>query len=159
MFIHNLNSKKMIKKNYFLAVIILIAGTMITGCNSTDNKIENAENKLQAANDNVSAAKQDLNNAIKDSLTEYQKFKQESNEKIAAFDNSISELKVKIAKEKKENKARYERKLAGLEQQNRNMKKDLEEFKEDGKEKWYSFKAKFNYDMDNLGTAIKGFFN
>ena len=144
---------------YFLAVTMIIAGTMFTGCNSSGNKIENAENKLEAANDNVSAAKQDLNQAIKDSLTEYQKFKKESDERIMAFDKNIAELKVKIANEKKENKARYEKKLNGLEQQNRKMKKDLEEYKEEGKEKWYSFRVKFNSDMDNLGTALKGFFN
>jgi len=149
----------MIKMFYFLAVTMIIAGTMFTGCNSSGNKIENAENKLEAANDNVSAAKQDLNQAIKDSLTEYQKFKKESDERIMAFDKNIAELKVKIANEKKENKARYEKKLNGLEQQNRKMKKDLEEYKEEGKEKWYSFRVKFNSDMDNLGTALKGFFN
>ena len=125
---------------YFLAVTMIIAGTMFTGCNSSGNKIENAENKLEAANDNVSAAKQDLNQAIKDSLTEYQKFKKESDERIMAFDKNIAELKVKIANEKKENKARYEKKLNGLEQQNRKMKKDLEEYKEEGKEKLYFVK-------------------
>ena len=78
-------------------------------------------------------------------------------EKIDANEKSIAEFKARIAKEKRENRAKYEKKLAGLEQKNSDMKKKLDEYKEDGKEKWTSFKNEFSHDMDELGKALKGF--
>ena len=53
----------------------------------------------------------------------------------------------------------YEKRLAELEQQNRELQKKLDEYKEEGKEKWNSFKDKFSQNLDSLGIAIKGFFN
>lgn len=35
--------------------------------------------------------------------------------------------------------------------------KKIEEFKADGTEKWDSFKHKLNHDLEELGTALKGF--
>ena len=35
------------------------------------------------------------------------------------------------------------------------MKKRLEEYKDEGQEKWTSFKSEFNHDMDELGKAFK----
>ena len=140
-----------------LAVTVFIAGTMLTNCKSSTEKVENAENKLQEAKDNVIDAKQDLNKTRKDSITEYQKFKKESEEKINAHDLSIAEFKARVANEKKENRAKYEKKLAELEQKNSDLKKKLEDYKEDGKDNWDSFKLKFNHDLDELGKALKGF--
>jgi molybdopterin synthase catalytic subunit len=48
-------------------------------------------------------------------------------------------------------------KLAQIEQQNSDLKKNLADFKEESKEKWDSFKVKFSHDMDNLGKALKAF--
>ena len=35
------------------------------------------------------------------------------------------------------------------------MKKRLEDYKADSKDKWESFKTEFNHDMDELGSAFK----
>ncbi len=78
-------------------------------------------------------------------------------EKISSYEKSIGELKAKIANETKENLANYEKKLAELEQKTSEMKKKLEEYKEEGKEKWDSYKLKFNNDLDELGKALKNF--
>jgi len=42
-----------------------------------------------------------------------------------------------------------------LEQKSGEMKTKLEEYKEDGRENWISFKDEFNYDMEELGNALK----
>jgi hypothetical protein len=34
----------------------------------------------------------------------------------------------------------------------------LESYKDEGKEKWESFKKEFNHDMDELGKSIKDLF-
>ncbi len=35
------------------------------------------------------------------------------------------------------------------------MKKKMENYKEEGKDKWEIFKAEFSHDMDELGKAFK----
>lgn len=132
---------------FTLAVTTFMAGIMLTGCQSSADKVKDAK-------DNVTEAKQDLNQAVKDSI---EQFKQESEAKISANDVSINDLKAKIATERKENKADYEKKLAALEQKNSDMKKKLAEFKDDEQTKWKTFKNEFNHDMDELGNAFKDF--
>ncbi len=35
------------------------------------------------------------------------------------------------------------------------MKIKMDNYKEDGKEKWEAFKSEFSHDMDELGSALK----
>ena len=82
------------KRVFILALAPLIAGIMLCSCQSSSEKIKNAENEVQEAN-------QDLNEVRQDSITEYQKFKIESDEKIAAHEQNIAEFKARISNEKK----------------------------------------------------------
>jgi predicted transcriptional regulator len=137
-----------------LAIAVFMAGTMLSSCQSSADKVKNAQDKVQDAQDKVVVAKQELNQAIKDSI---QQFRKESEVKIIANEKSIAEFKARIAKEKKENRVQYEKRLAELEQQNRDMKKRLEDFREDGKENWASFRNKFNHDMEEMGKSFHDF--
>jgi hypothetical protein len=42
-----------------------------------------------------------------------------------------------------------------LEKQNSDLKMRLENYKEEGKEKWEIFKTKFTHDMEVMGDALK----
>ena len=42
-----------------------------------------------------------------------------------------------------------------LEQKNTELKKILSDYKDEGQDKWTSFKNEFNHDMDELGKAFK----
>jgi hypothetical protein len=37
------------------------------------------------------------------------------------------------------------------------MRKRLDEFRENGKENWISFRTKFNHDMEKMGNAFHDF--
>ena len=78
-------------------------------------------------------------------------------EKISSYEKSIGELKARIAKETKENIAKYEKTLTNLEHQASEIKKKFNEYKEEGKDKWASYNDKFNSDLDELGKALKNF--
>jgi len=78
-------------------------------------------------------------------------------EKINSYEKSIGELKARIAKETKENIAKYEKTLAELEQKAGDIKKMVHAYKEEGKDKWNAYNAKFNSDLDELGKALKNF--
>lgn len=134
-----------------LSIIAIVAGAISTSAAQEPDK------KSEKARENIKEGKKDLKIAQKDSVTEFKKFKKESEEKIAANEKSIVDFKTKIAKEKKETRAANEKKIAKLEQKNVELKKKLESYKEGDKEKWDKFKTEFNHDMDELGKALKDF--
>jgi hypothetical protein len=129
----------------FLAMIVFVAGTMLTGCKPFMNKVINArENELDV--------KEDLNLVLKDSV---QRFKDESKEIIGNYEASISEFRLITAKENKENKASHEKKLGKLEQEISDLNKRLDDYKGEGQTAWTSFKNEFNHDMDEVGKELQ----
>ena len=141
-----------------LAITALMAGTVSTVYGQTpDKKAEQARENLKDAKHDEVKANKDLKKAQKDSVSEYQKFKKEAEVKFAEHQKSFIDFKARIAKEKAENKAQYEKKLAILEQKNTDLQKKLDDYKEAGKDKWDAFTHKFNHDMNELGTSLKNF--
>lgn len=131
-----------------IAASTFITGAILTSCNTSAEKVENAQN-------NVTEANKDLDKANKEYLADIENYKKETADKIAANDQSITEFNVRIENEKKEAKADYKKKIAELEQKNSDMKKKMDDYKAEGKEKWEIFKTEFSHDMDELGNAFK----
>lgn len=141
------------KKTIFtLAIATFMLGIVLTSCQSSENKVENAQDNLQEAQKKLDNANQALNQAVKDSI---QQFKQESQAIIVLNDKKIAEFKAKISKQKKENRDQYEKTLAELERKNAAMKQKLSNYKDEELNAWQSFKREVNYDMKELGDAIK----
>lgn len=131
-----------------LTASALLAGAILTSCNTPAQKVENAEEKVEAAND-------DLNDANEAYQKEIDSYRKEADEKIAANNKSIAEFNARIALEKKDAQDDYRRQIATLEQKNSDLKKKMDDYKADGKEKWEQFKTEFSRDMDELGKAFK----
>jgi uncharacterized protein YccT (UPF0319 family) len=142
----------MYKSLFILALALPLAGFMITGCQQSDSKVEKARDKLQDAEEQVVVANQELNQTLNDSI---QLFKKESGELIISYEKSIAELKTKLENEKEENKIIMEKKLALLEQKSEDLKIKLQEYEEEGTDKWTAFKNEFNHDLEQLGAALK----
>ena len=128
-----------------LAIITFMAGTIsITNGQKPDKKSVEARENLKEAQ--------------KDSISEYQKFKKESEIKIKDNEQSITDLKVKHSKMTAKDNANYQEKVSALEAKNNNLKKKLTDYNKDGEQdKWTSFKNEFNHDMNELGKALKDF--
>jgi len=131
-----------------LAASVFITGAFLTSCNSPSKKVENAE-------DNVKEANQDLDKANAEYLADIESYRKEAADKIAANNRSIAEFNVRIENEKKDAKADYKKKIAALEQKNSDMKKKMDEYKAEGKDKWEAFKIEFNHDLEEIGKAFK----
>jgi hypothetical protein len=138
---------------FTLAMTSIIAGTMITSCNSSAKKVENAQIKVEQTETDAEVAYNNLRKEQKDSVDEAQKFKSEANERIIAQQKSIIILKERIAKKKAKNHIESEKRLAELEILNTNLKKELDEYKNETK--WTIFKSKFQREMDQLGEDIQ----
>lgn len=135
---------------------LFVAGTIFTGCSSDSKKIENAELKVQDAKADVKDAKQDLEEAHQGStISDFQKFKNESNDEINNNERRIAELKIEIKGEKAEARQKDEAKLDKLEKSNTELKEKLNGYSNDGKSDWQEFKTEFKHDLDGIGLAFK----
>ena len=143
-----LKKLKMRKSILALAACALISGAMFTGCNTPAAKVANAQ-------DNVVQANHDLEKANQEYRADIENYRKAESERIAANDRSIADLKASMEKSKKAAKADYKKKVALLEEKNADMKRKLADYKEDGKDKWATFKTEFSHDMDELGQAFK----
>ncbi len=76
----------------------------------------------------------------------------EANEKrIDSFKEKMEEASLKV-------KAKFSEEMAVLEQKNRDLKKKLEKYKNEGQSKLKEFKTNFTHDMDGIGKTMKDLF-
>jgi hypothetical protein len=131
-----------------LAACTFITGAVLTSCNTPAEKVENAQ-------ENVIQANKDLDQANQEYLADIDNYRMETASRIAANEQTIAEVNAGMEHERKAVRAEHKKKIAELEQKNREMKKKLADYKAEGKEKWEIFKAEFSHDMDELGKAFK----
>jgi len=131
-----------------MAACTFIAGIVLTGCNTSSEQLENAQENVVEANKELAQANQEY-------LADITNYRQETASRIAANEESIKEFNARIAHDKKAVKADYKKKIAALEQKNNEMKLRMENYKEDGKDKWFIFKTEFSHDMNEMGKAFK----
>ena len=140
------------KSMLMLALFLFITSSFLVSCNTSAEKVENAEQNVMEAN-------QDLDNANIEYLAEVEEYRTQTADKIAANNKSIAEFKARIAVEKLDAQVAYNHKIIVLEQKNSDLKKKMDVFKAESKEQWENFKVEFSKDMDELGTAFGNFFN
>ena len=104
----------------------------------------------------MAGAKHELDRTIRDSIRE---FKKELRVKFILYEKRIAEFKTRIENDKNENKVKYGNNLAALERKNTEMKRKLEDYRDEEKEAWDTFKSAFSHDMDDLGNSISNFFS
>ncbi len=125
-----------------------LAGTLsFTACNTPAKKVENAR-------EDVVEAKKDLKEANQAYLADIRDYRSETTLKFRDNRERIAAFNARTETEKKEAYADYKRRVAELEQQNTDMMNRLDNYRENGKDDWDSFKTEFNRDMDRLGKAL-----
>lgn len=133
-----------------MAALAFMMGAMLSGCNSSEQKLKNAEEDAVAANEA-------LEDANAEYLADMEKFRKETEAKTISNDEMIAELRGRMAKEKAAVRNDYQKKITALEESNARMKIRMTEYKDEGRDKWYAFKLEFNRDMDELGKALNDF--
>jgi hypothetical protein len=128
---------------------MLIAGLVLTGFYmNRDKYVKNYQDKDKQASQGAKKEKSKFDK-------EWKEFKANAEVKINANEKRIDEFKVKIKTASKEVKADYDKEITVLEQKNVELKKKINEYKYEGKDKWEEFKQGFNRDMDIVGKALK----
>ncbi len=135
-------------KHFILAAILLIAGSLLTGC---DNNRDNANEKVEKAN-------QDMIDAQAQYDKEWQQFKSDAETKINANQKNINDFKTAMKTTSNKFKDKYENEVLTLEQKNIGLQKELNNYKYAGKDNWENFKHEFNNDIDSVDNALNGLF-
>lgn len=129
---------------------MLLVGVSFYGCKTSAEKVKKAEENVSDANDELDKE----NAALKKEMEDYKK---EQQALIEANEKSITEFNMRIANEKSEAKADYEKKIAELNQKNSDLKKKMNDFNTSNRISWEQFKDEFGRDMSDLGTALRDF--
>jgi hypothetical protein len=136
------------KKILKIASIAFTVCAILTGCETPVEKVEKASI-------NFTEADKELKEAQKEYVYDIENYRKETDDKITANEKSMAEFEVRIANEKKEAKADYNKKIVALQQKNIDMKKRMNDYKADGKENWELFKADFTKGMNEIGESLK----
>lgn len=133
-----------------LTISALFSMAFLTACSSSSEKLEDAKEDVTEANEKLDEAEQAY-------LNDIEEYKRETAAKIAANDQMIADFELLSAKEKKENSAEYQKKVAELKAENEAMKTKMDNYTAQGNEQWVEFKEEFNNDMAELGRALNDF--
>ena len=135
-------------KYFILAIFLLIAGSVFTGC----------ENNQDTAKEEVEKANQDMIDAQTQFEKEWQQFKSDAELKIDANQKQIDDFKAAMKTTSAKFKAKYENQVLTLEQNNIELKKKLNDYKYSGKDNWEEFKRDFNREVDTIVVALNEIF-
>lgn len=118
-----------------------------SGCSSPGQKVEKAKEGLEEA-------KEDLLKAQTDSIADFELFKKEAEEQMAANDDVIAAFK-RRSTQKGKVRAGDMKIINELEQRNVNIRKKIADYTDADKNNWTSFKAEVRHDLEGLGSALK----
>lgn len=138
------------KNKYFiLTVILIIAGILFTGCDSSGD----------GARDDVKQANQDMIDAQTQFEKEWQQFKSDAEIRINSNEQKIADFKAAMKTTTAKFKAKYENEVLTLEQNNIELRKKLNEYKYEGKNNWEVFKRDFNREVDTVVNSLNDIFS
>lgn len=139
----------------FAVIATLSAGAIFTGCESSAQKVENAQSKVQDAEEDLKLAQKNAA-AEAQKAAEQQAFMSAYEAKIDSNTTHIAALKVKIKASRKSLQASYEKSVDALEQRNKELKAKMDAY-DKGHSDWDAFMQELSHDMGELGASLKAF--
>ena len=94
-----------------IASTLFLTVTILSGCQSSATKVENAEDKVQDAKNDLADSQRNLYAIRLDTISNYEQFKLEAEKILIAQEKNIADLKARLASEKKVINVDYDKKL------------------------------------------------
>lgn len=133
--------------------IVLISVLILQGCDRPSNRMDSAETSVIESDRDLEVATSEVN-------AEVQIFRNEIEEKITENNRLIAEIREKIRNETDmEVKARHELRLEAFEEANRELKRDMDNYRASTSADWSEFKDDYSDRMENLGDSLRDFFS
>lgn len=136
------------------SLIGLMVGVGVIGCDSSEKRVQDAKVQVDDAKKNLSEVRKDVAVWQND---EWLRYKGEVSERINRNEIRINELRAKAPRSGKTAIETYNQRIAELEQRNNALTSRLTGYKDEGKEKWETFKTDFNREADEFGKALNDF--
>lgn len=137
-------------------VLILIFGTIFTGCESSAQRENDAYEQNYNSRRRQEAMRRDSGAVILAgvSTVEWEKFKAETASRIKGNEILITDLKMRIKRSGKKSDMVFEKWVYILEQKNKFLKERIRAYPEIQSD-WESFKMEITKEMDDLSKALK----
>lgn len=132
----------------FKIVLVTFSVLVMVSCNSSADKVENAQEE-------VTEAKEDLNKAQAEYRADVDRFRRDIDAQLSTNEKQIADFNDRLKEGKNDVSDSYKKQIAEIEEENRQLRRRMSDYKADSKENWNAFKSEFNRDMDELGTALK----
>lgn len=138
--------------------ITFTTGTILTGCQSSEQKEDAAEQKVEDAKEDLKDVQQDANTEAQKVATaeEWKAFRSDTEVKIQNNQKRIDDLRVQLNKPGKTLDPLYAKRIETLENENNELRMRMDNY-EKSQSDWEKFKMEFNHDMDELGRSLKDF--
>lgn len=133
----------------FLPLAVLMFSTVLMGCDSPAKNVADAKDELHEAQVKLAESKKD---SIRDA--DWREFKAASQEKIAANQVRITEMKLRSTSKAALKTPGYEQQITDLENRNETLQHRIDDY-EKYNSNWEVFKREFNHDMEELGKSMK----
>ncbi|MFL5754032.1 MAG: hypothetical protein ACJ76F_11540 [Bacteroidia bacterium] len=140
------------KQKLMIVMMGIVATAFISSCQSPEKKVEKAEEKVEDAKMDLTQAQIDARN---ENFKAWQKFRNESEDRIRENEKMIGEQKAKL--KNTNNKAGNDPRLDEMERKNSELRQKIYNYDNADDSKWEEFKREFNHDMDELGKSLKDF--
>jgi hypothetical protein len=151
-----------IKQNFILIIIIsYLSAALFSSCESreqnTDDAFEIIKEEKMLSNDSNYVLKAMLQEPVKTKLSkniekpdEWTAFNIEIENKILNNEKKIIEMK-----KKSNSNSNLLRKVINIEKTNNDLRNQMNDYKEEVKLKWETFKSSINHDVDEINIELK----
>lgn len=140
------------------AIIGFVFATLVVACDTSSDKVDQAERNLMNKEAEVYEAKNELEAAKQSYLQDFEDYKIEKTMQIAANEQAIADLKLKIENENAVQRKDHRLQIARFESENDVLREKMKAYHPENKERWEAFKKEFNHDINELGKTIQDVF-
>jgi hypothetical protein len=131
---------------YFLLIMI-----PFFSCRSTDRKKEDMDSEVKQTGTDLQVVKQEAEDGY---FEEFQLFKQQAGARLNKLETRIEEIKKSAPSDAGEASASYRKNISDAQHENTVLRKKLEEFNEEGKEKLWKFEKDFSKELNDLEQMV-----
>jgi len=141
------------KKSIFVITTFAIMFAFIAqSCDRSADKLERAQTSVIEAERDVDIVQSEIEADVRI-------YRQEMANEIRENNRTIADVKRKIQNEEPETRAAQEVRIAELEGDNSDLKRQIDNYRITNSDSWDTFKEDFSTSMGNLGDSLDNFFS
>jgi len=138
----------------YILKTVLFTSVMVFCLTSCNNSPTDKEKEVEEATEDLIDAKSDLDQAVYDSISDFNAYKESIQLKLVENQNQINDLKLKINTKVKSERDSDLVEINKLEKRNTELKLKIDNYEQGPEQTWELFKVDVNKELDDLGKSI-----